>query len=165
MTALQRSNFNHIYGDVIWYGVLHGTAIAFLNVYAARLGATPFQIAFITSAPAVVNLLLSLPMARWLEQRPLHGPVYRSGLYHRLPYFLMATLPLCEVALQSGDLDYLTIEVSSFQLETIEYFRPAVAVLMRIAAMRQSLLKQQSNSSVRVVYATQNLLAPQSPEN
>ena len=94
MTALQRSNFNHIYGDVIWYGVLHGTAIAFLNVYAARLGATPFQIAFITSAPAVVNLLLSLPIARWLDQRPLHGPVYRSALYHRLPYFLMATLPL-----------------------------------------------------------------------
>ncbi len=41
-------------------------------------------------------------------------------------------LPLCEVALQSGDLDYLTIEVSSFQLETIEYFRPAVAVLMNL---------------------------------
>lgn len=94
MTALQRSNFKHIYGDVIWYGVLHGTAIAFLNVYAARLGATPFQIAFITSAPAVVNLLLSLPIARWLEQRQLHGTVYRSALYHRLPYFLMATLPL-----------------------------------------------------------------------
>lgn len=94
LTALQRSNFRHIYGDVIWYGVLHGTAIAFLNVYAARLGATTFQIAFITSAPAAVNLLLSLPIARWLEQRPLHGPVSRSALYHRLPYFLMATLPL-----------------------------------------------------------------------
>lgn len=94
LTALQRSNFRHIYGDVIWYGVLHGTAIAFLNVYAARLGATTFQIAFITSAPAAVNLLLSLPIARWLEQRQLHGPVSRSALYHRLPYFLMATLPL-----------------------------------------------------------------------
>ena len=93
MTALQRSNFNHLYGDVIWYGVLTGTAIAFLNVYAARLGATAFQIAFIASAPAVVNLLLSLPIARWLDQRPLHGPVYRSALYHRLPYFLIATLP------------------------------------------------------------------------
>ena len=93
MTALQRSNFNHLYGAVIWYGVLTGTAIAFLNVYAARLGATAFQIAFIASAPAVVNLLLSLPIARWLDQRPLHGPVYRSALYHRLPYFLIATLP------------------------------------------------------------------------
>ena len=94
MTALLRSNFNHLYGDVIWYGVLHGTAIAFLNVYAARLGATTFQIAFIASAPAVVNLLLSMPIARWLDQHPLRGPVYRSALYHRLPYFLLATLPL-----------------------------------------------------------------------
>ncbi|MFO1497425.1 MAG: UDP-N-acetylmuramoyl-L-alanine--D-glutamate ligase [Verrucomicrobiota bacterium] len=41
-------------------------------------------------------------------------------------------LPLCEVADQSKDLDFLTLEVSSFQLETIRYFRPAVAVLMNI---------------------------------
>jgi UDP-N-acetylmuramoylalanine--D-glutamate ligase len=41
-------------------------------------------------------------------------------------------LPLCAVAEQSSDLDFLTLEVSSFQLETIQYFRPAVAVLMNI---------------------------------
>jgi UDP-N-acetylmuramoylalanine--D-glutamate ligase len=41
-------------------------------------------------------------------------------------------LPLCAVAEQSKELDFLTLEVSSFQLETIEYFRPAVAVLMNI---------------------------------
>jgi hypothetical protein len=36
---------------------------------------------------------------------------------------------------------------------------------MRIVAMRQSLQKQQNNLSVRVVCATLNLLARQSPEN
>ena len=41
-------------------------------------------------------------------------------------------LPLCAVADQTKDLDFLTLEVSSFQLETIEYFRPAVAVLLNI---------------------------------
>ena len=41
-------------------------------------------------------------------------------------------LPLCAVAEQSKDLDFLTLEVSSFQLETIEYFRPAIAVLLNI---------------------------------
>lgn len=41
-------------------------------------------------------------------------------------------LPLCAVAEQSKELDFLTLEVSSFQLETIEYFRSAVAVLMNI---------------------------------
>ena len=41
-------------------------------------------------------------------------------------------LPLCAVAEQTKELDFLTLEVSSFQLETIQYFRPAVAVLLNI---------------------------------
>ncbi len=40
--------------------------------------------------------------------------------------------PLCAVAEQARELDFLTLEVSSFQLETIEFFRPAVAVLLNI---------------------------------
>ena len=40
--------------------------------------------------------------------------------------------PVCSVVDQSKDLDFLTLEVSSFQLETIQYFRPAVAVLLNI---------------------------------
>ena len=40
--------------------------------------------------------------------------------------------PLCSVADESKQLDYLTLEVSSFQLETIRFFRPAIAVLMNI---------------------------------
>ncbi len=41
-------------------------------------------------------------------------------------------LPVCSVAEQTKDLDFLTLEVSSFQLETIQYFRPAVGVLLNI---------------------------------
>jgi len=33
---------------------------------------------------------------------------------------------------QTGDLDFLTLEVSSFQLETIRFFRPVVGVLLNI---------------------------------
>lgn len=40
--------------------------------------------------------------------------------------------PLCAVAEQSVALDYLTLEVSSFQLETTQFFRPVVAVLMNL---------------------------------
>ena len=32
-----------------------------------------------------------------------------------------------------GKPDYVTLEVSSFQLETIQYFRPVVAVLLNVA--------------------------------
>jgi UDP-N-acetylmuramoylalanine--D-glutamate ligase len=41
-------------------------------------------------------------------------------------------IPLSEAALKSDKLDYLVVEVSSFQLETIETFRPSVSVMMNI---------------------------------
>lgn len=41
-------------------------------------------------------------------------------------------LPLCAVAERAKELDFLTLEVSSFQLETIQFFRPAVAVLLNL---------------------------------
>ena len=40
--------------------------------------------------------------------------------------------PLCSIADETKQLDYVTLEVSSFQLETIRFFRPAVAVLLNI---------------------------------
>jgi UDP-N-acetylmuramoylalanine--D-glutamate ligase len=41
--------------------------------------------------------------------------------------------PLCEVALEDRDLDVLTVEVSSFQLETITTFRPSISVWLNFA--------------------------------
>ncbi|MEY2409878.1 MAG: UDP-N-acetylmuramoylalanine--D-glutamate ligase [Verrucomicrobiota bacterium] len=40
--------------------------------------------------------------------------------------------PVCSVVEQSRNLDFLTLEVSSFQLETIQFFRPAIGVLLNI---------------------------------
>ncbi len=41
-------------------------------------------------------------------------------------------LPICDVVEQSKDLDFLTIEASSFQLESIHHFRPSVGVLTNL---------------------------------
>src|SRR5713101_2055755 len=41
-------------------------------------------------------------------------------------------LPLCSVVDKTRELDFVTLEVSSFQLETIKFFRPAIAVLLNI---------------------------------
>ncbi len=41
--------------------------------------------------------------------------------------------PLCEVVRRQQDYDVLTVEVSSFQLETIQTFRPAIAVWLNFA--------------------------------
>ncbi len=41
--------------------------------------------------------------------------------------------PICSVVEQTKDLDYLVLQVDSFQLEITEVFRPAVAVLTNLA--------------------------------
>jgi UDP-N-acetylmuramoylalanine--D-glutamate ligase len=41
-------------------------------------------------------------------------------------------LPLCELARTQPDLDVLTLEVSSFQLEAIDQFRPQIAVVLNV---------------------------------
>ena len=40
--------------------------------------------------------------------------------------------PVCDVVSEAAELDYLTIEASSFQLESVREFRPRVAVLTNI---------------------------------
>jgi UDP-N-acetylmuramoylalanine--D-glutamate ligase len=42
--------------------------------------------------------------------------------------------PLCEITGQTRELDFLTLEVSCFQLESIRYFRPVVAVLLNLGS-------------------------------
>ena len=42
-------------------------------------------------------------------------------------------LPLCDLVDQANHLHLFTLEVSSFQLETIQLFRPAIAVLLNLA--------------------------------
>jgi MFS family permease len=92
-TAEQRHNFFNLYWDVFWFGILQGSAIAFLSVYAARIGATALQVGLLTSGPAVVNLLISLPAGRWLEGRAMTRVTLVTSLWHRLGYFVLAPLP------------------------------------------------------------------------
>jgi len=87
-----RSNFRNLYADIFWFGVLSGSTIAFLSVYAARLGASSLQVGYLTAGPAMVNLLFSLPMARALEGKPLIRPAFVSSLWQRLGYLLLVPL-------------------------------------------------------------------------
>jgi MFS family permease len=91
--AALRSNFKHLYWDIGWYGVLSGSAIAFLTVYATRLGGDAFQIGLLTAGPAVVNLVATLPSGRWLESRPIGPAVFWSAAFHRLFYLLWVVIP------------------------------------------------------------------------
>lgn len=92
--AQHDKNLRHLYWDVFWWGILAGSTLAFLNVYAARLGASSFQIGLLTAGPAVINLFFSLPVGRWLENRPLIRATVISSIVFRLGYLILIPLPL-----------------------------------------------------------------------
>lgn len=88
-----RNNFHHLYFDIAWFGVLSGSAVNFLNIYAARLGATGFQIGLIGAATAVVNLFLAIPAGRWLEKRNTNKAIFWTSVFYRAGFPLFIFLP------------------------------------------------------------------------
>ena len=86
-------NLRQLYWDVLWFGILAGSTLAFQAVYAARLGATGFQIGLISAGPAVINLIFTLPSGKWLEGKPLIKVSFRSAIGQRLGYLFLVTLP------------------------------------------------------------------------
>lgn len=86
--------FLHFYMDMVWFGVLNGTAIAFLAVYATRLGATNQEIGLLTAAPALINLIFTLPVGDWLSRQSLGKSVFRNSIAQRLFYLTLILLPV-----------------------------------------------------------------------
>jgi MFS family permease len=88
-----RSNFRNLYLDITWFGVLSGTAINFVNVYATRLGASGLQIGLLTATSAVVSLFLAIPAGHWISRRKTGQAVFWSSIAFRIGYFLWIPLP------------------------------------------------------------------------
>ena len=88
-----RANFLHLYLDIGWFGILSGSAVNFLAVYAARLGASALQIGLISAASAAVNLLIAIPAGAWLARRNIAQAVFWSSVFYRLGYALWIPLP------------------------------------------------------------------------
>jgi MFS family permease len=91
--AEYRLNFTHLYFDIAWFGILSGSAINFLNIYAVRLGASGTQIGLLGAIPALVSLVLSIPSGSWLSRRPINKAVFWSAAIARLGYLLWIPLP------------------------------------------------------------------------
>lgn len=89
-----RSNFLHLYLDIAWFGVLSGSAINFLNIYATRIGATAFQIGLIGAMPAVVTLFLAIPTGRWLQSQNTGQAIFWSSVFYRIGFAAFIFLPL-----------------------------------------------------------------------
>lgn len=92
--AEYRSNFMHLYFDIGWWGVLNGTILSFLSIYATRLGATERQIGFISAAPALITMLAALPAGAWLAGKRIDRTVFWTSIAFRSFYLIIALLPL-----------------------------------------------------------------------
>lgn len=88
-----RSNFLHLYFDIGWYGILSGSAISFLNIYATRIGATGFQIGLLGAISAAVNLFLAIPAGRWLQTQHTGRAVFWTAVFYRVGYIPFIFLP------------------------------------------------------------------------
>jgi len=88
-----RRNFNHLYQDMAWFGILSGSSMAFLAVYAARLGASPLQIGLLGAMPAVINLIFAIPTSQWLQNRAIGKAVFWTAVSYRFGYLIMIFLP------------------------------------------------------------------------
>ncbi len=88
-----RSNFIHLYFDMGWFGVLSGSAVNFLSVYATRIGASGFQIGLLGAMAAIVSLIFAIPAGRWLEKRATGRAVFWTSVFYRLGFLLFVPLP------------------------------------------------------------------------
>jgi MFS family permease len=88
-----RSNFFHLYMDIGWYGLLSGSAISFLSIYATRIGATGLQIGLIGAMPAVVTLFLAIPVGRWLQKQNTGRAIFWSSITYRVGFLALIFLP------------------------------------------------------------------------
>jgi hypothetical protein len=89
-----RRPFSHLFAEMAWIGVLSGSTLAFLSVYAARLGATPNQIGLISAAPAIVNLIFAIPVGGMIRGRPFGATAFWSSVIARIFYLPLAFLPI-----------------------------------------------------------------------
>jgi MFS family permease len=60
----EQANFHHLVMDIAWFGLALPAIVRFLSVYAIRLGATPIELGWLVSLPALV-LLLSAGLGGW----------------------------------------------------------------------------------------------------
>jgi MFS family permease len=93
LNSIQRANFRHLYADVGWFGLLAGSTMTFVAVFATRMGANSFQISLLAAGPAVIHLLFSIPAGRWLENRSLSKASFWTAVIHRVGYVLLIPLP------------------------------------------------------------------------
>jgi MFS family permease len=94
VTGDLRSNILHYFGDIGWWGLYTGGTVAFLNVYAVRCGATPAQIGWLSAAPALILLFISLPAGRLVHRLPASRVTAWGAFFARILFLAYPFLPV-----------------------------------------------------------------------
>jgi MFS family permease len=80
--------------DTACQGLVHGGIATFISIFVVRLGASSLLVSLLTSLPAMVGALLSIPMGLFVERQ--QDPIRvtnRARLFHRGSFLLIALLP------------------------------------------------------------------------
>jgi MFS family permease len=90
---LAHRNAWHLIVEMFWASML-AAAATFNAAFAIRLGATNTHISLLTSVPALVAVVVSLPAGWFLQQRPRRKPwlLWALGIY-RLGFLLVLAVP------------------------------------------------------------------------
>ncbi len=146
-TAGVNSYALHLYWDVAWYGLLAGSSLAFITVYLTRLGATPWQIGLMNAGPALIGLVLTLPIGRWLSGRPIGRAVFSAAIFHRAAFLLWAVFPLIFTpAIQIWSYIIITLVMTAFGTVVAVGFNALYAAAVppeqrgRVAGVRNAVL-------------------------
>jgi hypothetical protein len=91
---LTRRNFILLFLDIAFFGVLNGSTVIFLGVYASRLGASPTEIGILTASPALMNILFSFSASNFARGRSNYNITRWSWLLTRLFYLFLIPIPL-----------------------------------------------------------------------
>jgi MFS family permease len=118
---IEQENFHHLVMDIAWVGLALAATTRFLQFYAIRMGATPMDLGWITSLPAVILVIATLLSNRWRRRYadsvhavwwpafafrfvfllPAFAPFFPQSL--RVPWIILAaTLPALPQGLNSS---------------------------------------------------------------
>jgi MFS family permease len=92
--SLQDRNILNFTIDTAIQGVIMGGISTYLSVFVVRLGASSLLVSLLTSLPAVLMAVLSIPVGLWVERQP--DPIRltnRVRLFHRGAFLVVALLP------------------------------------------------------------------------
>lgn len=113
-------NAYYLVYEIFWASIL-GSAATFAAAFAIRLGANNVEVGLLTSIPALLAVLISIPAGQFLERRSRRTPwVWGSLLAHRTGFLLAAAAPWIQIPGVNPGL--LVVLIIAFNSATAHFF-------------------------------------------